>query len=158
MYNYNFFCIFQVLNVENVDTIPVDNVDKPVQNMIPQALALWKSISIFKKKNPGICYAGIRPNRHRHIIVKGILIWGLPSCLVTFTAVYWSVTFRFKWYLGRNSASCTNCIMHFSPAAIGAICSSAGFSLVTAGFASNGLILKTLFSVEFLFTSGKHKF
>jgi len=59
MHNYKFFCIFQVLNMENVDTIPVDNVDKPVQNMIPQALALWKSISIFKKKG-SIINVGVR--------------------------------------------------------------------------------------------------
>jgi hypothetical protein len=50
-------------------------------------------------------------------------------------------------------------IVHFSPAAIATNCSSAaGFSLITAGFATSRLVLETLFSIEFLFTGSKREF
>ena len=69
-----------------------------------------------------------------------------------FAAIYRAIIFWLERNLTSSSATCTDCIVHFS------WCFCCCFSCKTAFFASLRLVHKALFCIEFLLTKKKNKF
>ena len=69
------------------------------------------------------------------------------------TAVYGTVFLRLERNLGGLSAFRANSVVHLTRSAG----STAGLTRLTAGLAAGGLVLESLFGIEFLFTGSENE-
>jgi hypothetical protein len=75
------------------------------------------------------------------------------ACCKAFAAVYGTVLSGLEGNLSGLSAFCANRIMHFTRSAG----SAAGLASLAAGLAAGGLVLESLFGIEFLFTGSENE-
>ena len=80
------------------------------------------------------------------------LLFRVFSLGETIAAVYRAIFSGLEGNLAFCTAFCANCIIE------GLCASGSSLACVAASFASLGLILEALFSIEFLLTGGEHKF
>jgi hypothetical protein len=81
------------------------------------------------------------------------LLLSLPAAgSKALAAVYGPVLLRLKRNLGRFSAFCANSVKHLARTG-----GTAGLASLTAGLAAGGLVLESLFGIEFLFTGSENE-